>query len=407
MNTSVLPLEEVRASDWARVGGKAARLGVLAANGFPVPPGFVVSADACRHFLGVLDLGPHLQCLDGGAATDRARTCEWLQQTIVGAELSADLGDAILAAHASLTRERAVPCAVRSSATAEDLTEASFAGQHRTYYYVRAERLLEMVRRCWASLFQPEAVSYRTTHGIPSASVAMAVVVQEMVPAEVSGIAFTANPMGGDRGEIVIEASWGMGAAIVDGRVTPDRYVVARSGLEIRERRINEKRFMVPPQLPDADAERLLPVPLGRQRQQALQPEQVRSVAQWSLRCEELFGAPQDVEFALADSRLHLLQSRPVTALERLEFGRGVAGKHVLFKPLAENFTDPLTPLTADLMRPLPPGARFIGGRLYFELAALRRLLPFALSDAEFAEFVYAGGRPRVPLRLSLRRLPG
>lgn len=409
MVQSVPRLDEIRAQDSVLVGGKAAKLGELAGLGFPVPPGFVVPAPACRTFLDSLDVQAELRDLDGMPKSALAEACAALRRRIVDTDLSTSLAEAIRGAHRRLLAESgpALLCAVRSSATAEDLENASFAGQHGTYYYVDGDHLLEMVRRCWASLFSPEAVGYRATHGIPQASVSMAVVVQELIPSDVSGVTFTAHPISGDRGEIVIESSWGMGAAIVDGRVTPDRYVVARSGLVLRERRVAEKRFMVPTQPPEGNGERLLPLPQGRQRAASLSGAEVRMVAEWSLRCEVHFGVPQDVEWAIAGGRFYLLQSRAITTLGREEIGEGVAGSYVLFKSLAENFTDPLTPFTEDLVSlNLPPGLHIIGGRAYFDLALLRPLFPFVLSDAELARLVYAAGPSSVPLRLSLRKLP-
>ena len=406
MGGPILLLADVSTADVAVAGGKAAHLGELAARGFPVPPGFIVTADVCRAFFDALALAPLIAGL--GAGGDPAPRCAELRRRIVEGTLGDTLAAAILEAHASLLRRSGdgVLCAVRSSATAEDQEGASFAGQHGTYYYVDGARLLEMIRHCWASLFSLEAVSYRSTHGIDHASVAMAVVVQEMVPSDVSGVAFTANPLTGSRSEIVIESSWGMGAAIVDGRVTPDRYVLARDGLAIREQRTAEKRFMVLSRVEAGAGHRLVEVPHDRRRVQTLAAADVRTVAEWSLKCEKHFGAPQDVEWAFADGRFHLLQSRPITTLGRDE--RVPEGAYLLFKPLAENFTDPLTPLTIDLLLlPLPLGYRAIRGRMYMNLDYVRPLIPLRMSDEDLAAALYlgspTGGRPP----LSLLKLPG
>jgi phosphohistidine swiveling domain-containing protein len=402
----VLPLTDVTAGDVAIAGGKGAHLGELAARGFPVPPGFVVTSEACRGFFEKLDLAPLIARLAEGG--DPVARCAELRARIVGGTPDHALTAAILEAHASLLRGsgEGVLCAVRSSATAEDLGGASFAGQHGTYYYVDAARLLEMIRHCWASLFSPEAVSYRATHGIADAAVAMAVVVQEMVPAEVSGVAFTANPVTASREEIVVEASWGMGAAIVDGRVTPDRYVVARDGLAIREQRIADKRFMVLSRLEAGAAHRVVEVPHDRRRAQTLDAAEVRTVAEWSLKCEAHFGAPQDVEWALAGGRFHLLQSRPITTLGRDE--RVPEGRYLLFKPLAENFTDPLTPLTIDLLLlPMPLGYRAIRGRLYMNLDHLRPLIPLRISDEDLATVLYLGSPTGTRPPVSWLKVPG
>jgi phosphohistidine swiveling domain-containing protein len=391
VNGHVVSLHHLCAADIDLVGGKAANLGELAASGLPVPPGFVVSTLAFREVFASLGI--------------RADAAEEIQRKIIEAEVPGPLADAILEAHARLVGDRDIVCAVRSSATAEDLAGASFAGQHGTYYYVNRERLLEMIRRCWASLWGAEAVDYRASRGIPHEAVAMAVVVQEMVRSEVSGVTFTANPLNGDRGQIVIESSWGMGAALVDGRVTPDRFVVGRDG-QLREQRIAEKRYMILPRLVEGHGERLIPVPEELRRRETLRPDQIAEVAEWSLKCEKHFGAPQDVEWAITDGRFHLLQSRPITTLHAQSAREPVQGKYVLFKAIAENFTDPLTPLTADLLAPLlPPAMRLIDGRPYFNLAYVRPVIPFRLSDEELADLIYLRGAPS-SLRLSLIKLP-
>lgn len=407
---AVLPFEEIRAADAAIAGGKGANLGELAAHGFPVPPGFVVSTQGYGHFIEASGLARELDALNGATPDELSRRCPALQRRIVEAEIPTLLANEILAAHGRLFggRSPSVLCAVRSSATAEDLAGASFAGQHGTYYYVGASRLLEVIRRCWASLWSVEAATYRATRGIPHVSVLMAVIVQEMIESDVSGVAFTANPVSGSTDEIVIEASWGMGAALVDGRVTPDRYIVARDGLRLRERRIAEKRVMVAPRVSRERDARLERVSLSMQHRDTLDDGQITAVAEAALACERHFSGAQDVEWAVAGGRLYLLQSRPITALGPALAERTVKGKWVLFKALAENFTDPLTPLTADLVsNPSPPGLRFIRGRLYMSLDLVRPLVPLAISDEDLASLLYlsdtASGKP---LRVSLARLP-
>ncbi len=409
MQTSVVPLAQVRARDAASAGGKGANLGELFGHGFPVPAGFVVAAPVSRAVFDVLGVQAELAGLEGASRGELARRCGAIQGRIVAAEIPGPVATATLDAHAALVAGRnGLACAVRSSATAEDLAGASFAGQHGTYYYVDAAHLLEMIRHCWASLWSPEAVSYRATHGIPHASVAMAVVVQEMVRADVAGVAFTANPVTSDRSEVVIESSWGMGAAIVDGRVTPDRYVVGRERLDLRERRIAEKRFMVPSQAPVAGTDRLASVPHEMTRRETLAPDQVKALAEMALRCEAHFGAPQDVEWAIADGALFLLQSRPITSPPREEIGHEVQGRWLLFKPLAENFTGPLTPFTADLIsNATPVGIRIIGGRVYADFDFVRRIAPLHIPDEDLADLLYRGGEAAPPgLRIAWQRVP-
>jgi phosphohistidine swiveling domain-containing protein len=405
-------LEEVRRADTALVGGKAANLGELFAHGFPVPPGFVVTAPACQAVFDALGLATELARLGGSSAAEAESARVAIAARIHTAPISPALEDAITSAHAAL-RARCgedLVCAVRSSATAEDTGAASFAGQHGTYYYVDAAQLLPMVRSCWASLWSKEAVSYRATNGIDHATTYMAVVVQQMIPSEVSGVTFTVNPVTGARDEVVVESSWGMGAGIVDGRVTPDRYVLRRADLAIRERRIAQKRVRVSTTLrPDAVG-RVVQVPLDQRLAESLSDDLVVAIARLAVRAEEHFGAPQDVEWAVAGGRVYILQSRPVTVSGRKEFCRNAAGgTYVVFKPLIENFTDPLTPLTANLFLQGPIAACFslIGGRVYLDVALVRRIVPLRLSDEDLARFLYLsdeGGAP--PLRFALSRLP-
>ncbi|HRB13743.1 MAG TPA: PEP/pyruvate-binding domain-containing protein, partial [Vicinamibacteria bacterium] len=404
MTRSILGLHEVRAHDAAFAGGKAANLGELLGKGFPVPAGFVVSSSAYVRFLERLDMEGELRGMGDAPRSELSQRCASVRARIEATDLPPALSAEILAAHARLTGTRGpdVLCAVRSSATAEDLGAASFAGQHSTYYYVDAPHLLPMIRKCWASLWSPEAVSYRATHGIDGASVHMAVVVQEMIPSDISGVAFTANPVTGVRSELIIESSWGMGAAIVDGRVTPDRYIVEREGLRLRERRISDKRFMVASHLETGRDARLSEVPHAMRRRETLSAEQVQTVAEWSLRSEAHFGKPQDVEWAISQGRFHMLQSRPITVMGREEVGLGVKGKYVLFKPIVENFTDPLTPFSTDMLLMVrPPGLRFIRGWIYVDVEFLRRLLPFSVTDEDLARHAYSFSREPPALRFS------
>ena len=410
MTKEILQLNEVRRGDVAIAGGKGANLGELVGKGFPVPPGFVVSAQACETFFKAINLEKEFNALDDAASDDLKKHCRAIKDIIEKAEIPLDLSEAILAAYAELVKSRGseIVCAVRSSATAEDLGDASFAGQHATYYYVKEDRLLKMIKHCWASLWNPEAVSYRSTQGIDHASVFMAVVVQEMIQSEVSGVTFTANPVTGSQDEIVTESSWGMGAAIVDGRVTPDHYISEREGLKLREKRIAEKRFMVPPRLEEGSKVRLLEVPHGMRQKETLSPDLVRTIAQWAVKAEDHFGSPQDVEWAITDGQFYMLQSRPITAMGREEIGRDIEGEYVIFKPLVENFTDPVTPLTGDCFKVLfaPPLMRLIKGWLYVSIKHFRAILPFKVSGDELAAILYEFGSKPPSMRLSLLKLP-
>ncbi len=409
MNGYTRTFAEIRKHDINEVGGKGANLGDLAGKGFPVPPGFVVSAMAYKAFFESLEPDEAIQRLERAPSEALEAHCAAIRDSINTTGLPTELSEAILAAHQRLveTGNSGLLCAVRSSATAEDLGDASFAGQHATYYYVKQNTLLTMVKNCWASLWNHEAVSYRATQGIDHASVYMAVVVQEMIRSEISGITFTANPVSGTREEIVTESSWGMGAAIVDGRVTPDRYIVARESGQVREHRIAEKRFMVPAHLKPGATGRLEEVSHEMRQQETLSPDLLHTVVEWAIKAEEHFGSPQDVEWAIADGRFYMLQSRPITVMGREEIGKDVKGQYVICKPLVENFTDPLTPFTADVWTKAVPGLENIQGWPYIDLNLIRSVFPFKMPDHDFADLLYSLSVPdSTVMKFSLPRLP-
>ncbi len=417
MSKWILPFEDIEKTDVAVAGGKGANLGELVGKGFPVPPGFVVSAEACRSFFSDIDIQQEVAQFSNTHPDTWKDRCATVQKKIHAADMSPALSGAILSAHADLMANRSPEtlCAVRSSATAEDLGDASFAGQHATYYYVDNAHLLSMVKHCWASLFHPAAVSYRSTQGIDHASVWMAVIVQEMIPSEISGVTFTADPVTGSRDTVVTESSWGMGAAIVDGRVTPDHYVVERPDLscgdtlcKIRERRIADKRFMVPAGLTGGTKTRLQPVPHEMRHKETLSSHMIQVVSRWALRAEDHFGSPQDVEWAIVGNEFFLLQSRPITAMGREEIEAGIQGPYVIFKPLLENFTDPITPLTADCYQFLfsPPMMKMIKGWLYVSLKAFRAIFPFKISDEMLSSLLYDFGKESPQMKLSILKLP-
>ena len=406
MGRLVVDLSQVGKGDVAAAGGKGANLGEMIGNGFPVPPGFVIAAEACQEFYRQVGLESILPTLREAGPEDLDRHCRAVRENINRPDLPGELGEAITKAYERLGRDRGpdLVVVVRSSATAEDLADASFAGQHATYYYVTGDRLHHMVKQCWASLWSPEAVSYRNTQGLDHGSVFMAVVVQEMIQSEVSGVTFTNNPVSGAKDEIVIESSWGMGAAIVDGRVTPDRFIMQRHGIGLKEKRIACKRFMVPSVVPDGRGSRLCDVPHDLQYRPTLNDDQAKQVAAWALRTEEHFGCAQDVEWAWSDGRLYLLQSRPITTRAREDLAAGVAGRWILFKPLAENFTDPLTPLTSDLAGILfaPPLLRQVRGRYYISLDLVQSIMPRRYSEQEMFMLLYGLGSHPPEGRFSL-----
>ncbi|GAA2202958.1 PEP/pyruvate-binding domain-containing protein [Sinomonas flava] len=276
----VLPLASVRAADVSVAGGKGANLGELIDAGLPVPPGFVVTTGAYRAHAARAGLEPH------AAASHPASA----RQILTSVPLDAATAHAVTAALTELGPE-GTPVAVRSSATAEDLPGAAFAGQQDTFLNVSGtDAVLDAVRRCWASLWTDRAADYRQRQGIDPAEVAIAVVVQRMVDPEAAGVLFTADPLSGRRDELVVDAAPGLGEAVVSGEVTPEHLVLGRDGA-VRERTQGQSGEQV---VPDAAA---------------------RELAQLAVRAEQHFGVPQDVEWALANGRIVLLQARPMTAL--------------------------------------------------------------------------------------------
>src|SRR5918997_2369085 len=232
---TVLPLTAVGRDDLASAGGKGANLGELIRAGFPVPDGVVVTTDAYAAVVEQAGLAPAVASAaeDGGAA---------LRAAFAAVEMPDDLRKAILDIHPLLGGG---PVAVRSSATAEDLPGAAFAGQQDTYLnVVGPEALLDAVRRCWGSLWTERAIAYRARRDVDPAGVRIAVVVQRMVPAAFAGVLFTANPVSGDRDEVVVDASSGLGEAVVSGLVTPDHYVLDADG-RVRERRRGLREVVV------------------------------------------------------------------------------------------------------------------------------------------------------------------
>ncbi|MCC7450555.1 MAG: phosphoenolpyruvate synthase [Anaerolineae bacterium] len=314
-STLILPLSS-DAATLSRVGGKGANLAELIRAGFNVPPGFLVTTDAYRAFAAANHIGEQLLTLaQHTPANDPValeQTSARIRTLFENGSLPSAIEAHIRAAYRQLSGIDALPVAVRSSATAEDLPGLSFAGQQDTYLnIVGADALIDAVRRCWASLWTARAIGYRARNHIPPDGVALAVVVQTMIPAEVSGVLFTANPLTGRRDEIVINASYGLGEAIVSGQVEPDHYVVRKQGPHIIGRRRGAKALAIRP----AEGGGTQAVVQDASQLQALPDTQILALAQVAIRVAEHFGTPQDIEWAWADGKLYLLQSRPITSL--------------------------------------------------------------------------------------------
>jgi pyruvate,water dikinase len=310
-----LPLDAIDRAALPIAGGKAANLGELIRAGFPVPEGFCVTTAAYEIVAGGAGLDQILDDLAETPPDDTARLAELAaaaRARLLEAPVSPGVAGAITGAYRALGNGASVPVAVRSSATAEDLPHASFAGQQDTYLNVIGdEAVLGAVRRCWASLWTDRAVSYRASNGIDPRSVRLAVAVQRMVEAAVAGILFTANPLTGRRRQAVIDASPGLGEAVVSGAVNPDHFVVNTATGEIVERRLGDKRVAVRASAGGGTQR----VELGGGGA-SLRDDQIRALAALGARVEAHYGSPQDTEWAI-DGRgeIRLLQARPITTL--------------------------------------------------------------------------------------------
>lgn len=316
--------DEPRAPQLETLGGKGASLVSMTAAGMPVPPGFVVttaSFDAFVHEAGIAqEITTLLGDLDADDITAVNRVSAAIRDDLCSRPVPSAVRNAVVDAHAALMEQCGgeVPVAVRSSATAEDLPDASFAGQQDTYLWLTGlNAVTEHIRKCWASLYTARAIIYRLKNNIPNEGLSMAVVIQKMVNARVAGVAITMNPASGDRSKITIDSSWGVGEMVVSGQVTPDNIMLDKITLQVVSEYIGDKHAEL---VPDAASGTLIEreVPGERAEIRSLTDEELKAVAQMAKRAEKHYKCPQDIEWALdADlpdgENLLLLQSRPET----------------------------------------------------------------------------------------------
>ena len=319
--------DELGKADVAVAGGKGANLGEMTRAGLPVPPGFVVTVEAYNQFYdssGIAsEVAARLEHLNVDDPAQLRRTAASLQELIRRAHMPDAIRAEIIQAYRKLCEHNGAPAefvAVRSSATVEDTAQFSFAGMFESYLNVRGEN--EVVRRvqdCWSSAFGARVLFYRVRHGLHD-ELAIAVIVQTMVDAEKSGVLFTVDPTTGDPGLLVIEAAWGLGEVVVGGQVTPDQYVVEKKTLNIVRKTPGQKDFML---VRDAQARQTVRVDLPADKATALvlDDAEVHTLSELGLKDEAHYGAPQDAEWAAADGRIYVVQTRPVTTLR--ERGKG------------------------------------------------------------------------------------
>ncbi len=315
LDKPVLWLEGIGSEDIGLVGGKGASLGEMTAAGLPVPPGFVVTAGTYRAFIEGTGIDEELfEAVDVDSDDSEALAAAEAKakELILETEMPEDVREDILAAYDGLDDGEAF-VAVRSSATAEDLPSASFAGQQDTYLNITRDDLIERIKDCWASLFTQRAIYYRNEQGFDHDIVDIAVVVQRMVAADKSGVMFTSHPSTGEP-KIIIEAAWGLGEAVVSGSVSPDNYVIDRETDEVLEATVADKKIMM---LKDEETGETVEraVPEDRRNARVLDDEELGRLAELGERAEAHYDDPQDVEWAIVDGEVYMLQSRPITTI--------------------------------------------------------------------------------------------
>lgn len=314
----VVPFSKIGKEDVSLVGGKGANLGEMVNAGFPVPDGFCITSEAYRYVIKSNELEPKIRTILEGldvSNTDKLNAASLnIKKIIERVDIPHDLLEDIYHHYKALKKGfRVPPVAVRSSATAEDLPEASFAGQQETFLNVVGEAsLIHFVRKAWASLFEARAIFYRQTKGFDHFKVALAIPVQKMVQSEVSGIMFTMNPVTNNKNVVVIESIWGLGEKIVQGAYTPDHYEVEKETLAIRGIVVEKQLLQY---VKSGDGNKELKVPSNKVDQQKLTESQIVELAKIGIALQKHYFFPQDIEWAMEKGRIYIVQTRPITTI--------------------------------------------------------------------------------------------
>jgi pyruvate,water dikinase len=317
---AIVWFNEVTKEDVATVGGKGANLGEMTRAKIPVPPGFIVTADAYFYFLEksklIGEINKLLKPLNPDNSNQLHQIAGQIKQLIVDTPIPSETAKAISQAY---TEMGSGPVAVRSSATAEDLPEASFAGQQRTFLNIEGKReVICAVRGCWASLFEPRAIFYRHQQGFDHFKVGIAVPVQRMVQSQASGVMFTVEPVTSDSNHIIIEAVHGLGEAIVSGEITPDLYIVDKKTTEIVSKKLarQELQLVRNPGATGEEANIWVEMSSEEQTRQKVTDEEIIKIATLGKQLEDWYKFPQDIEWAKEDSKIFIVQTRPVTTIK-------------------------------------------------------------------------------------------
>jgi pyruvate,water dikinase len=325
---NILWLEEIRKEDITSVGGKGASLGEMASIGLPVPKAFVVTAQAFRRFLIETGLEKKIfasyEQLDVENNEALEKAADGAKTMVIKAKMPVFIRDEIRKAYKKISPEDMI-VAVRSSATAEDLPDASFAGQQETYLNIKGEAaLLEAVQKCWASLYGARAIYYRAKQGFDDHTVNIAVVVQQLVHSEKAGVMFTSHPITGEP-LTIIEGSWGLGEAVVSGSVSPDKYIFDQRSEKVEDILISNKKVEI---IADGDhGTKLVEVTGARQDSQVLSSAEITKLAMYGKIAENHYGIPQDVEWGIVSGTIYILQSRPITTIGNKKEAREMSGQ--------------------------------------------------------------------------------
>ena len=315
----VVDFNQVDKEDTGLVGGKGANLGEMVKAGLPVPPGFIVTAAAYFHVLDLNQLNPQikqiLKTLDVHDPRSLNAISKAIKKIILQAKIPDDLALEIIQSYLKLSKGLRQPLvAVRSSATAEDLPGASFAGQQETFLNVKGEaNVVQNVRACWASLFEPRAIFYRQEKGFDHFKVGIAVPVQRMIQSDVSGIMFTINPVNNNKNQVVVEAIWGLGEMIVQGAYTPDHYLIQKNSWKILQKQVSPQQKQL---VWNGKINKEVRLPRSKQKKVKLTDKQIIEMAKLGDQIQLHYFFPQDIEWALEKGKIYIVQSRPVTTID-------------------------------------------------------------------------------------------
>lgn len=307
--------KNITKNDILLAGGKGASLGEMTLNGIQVPPGFVLLAPVFDKFLEETDLNVEIDSMLKKVNPQQMHTIEYASEVIQGLILEARMPDDIkIVIEKYFKQLGAKYVAVRSSATAEDSSSAAWAGQLDSYLNTTKKDLLKNVQRCWASLFTPRAIFYRFEKNLNTQKISVAVVIQKMVQSEKSGIAFSVHPVTTDRNQLIIEAGFGLGEAIVSGQITPDSYVVSKVPRHIIDINVApQDRGLFKNKQGDNEWKSLSETRVGKQ---VLSDDEILELSELILRIEKHYGVPQDIEWAFEKKCFYIVQSRPITTLQ-------------------------------------------------------------------------------------------